>query len=150
MRLIDWESAHISVRDETGTLRVLYVGRQDFLLAFRHHSERRDQIANYKQEDDPFVEKPNNFTNEEERLRDMLDRFLGRLERIESLIKNGVIKQNDFKHYFSYWLNLVDENSTNSSTTFNSEKKRALWAYIRQYKFDGVVSLFARFGKTKD
>jgi hypothetical protein len=149
LRLIDWESAHISIRDGGGTLKVLYVDRQAFLLAIRHHSERRNQIAGYQEKDDPFADKPTNFTVEEERLRDMLDRFLDRLERIESLIENGVIKQNDFRHYFSYWLNLVDENSISSSTTFNYEKKQALWAYIRQYEFDGVVRLFSRFGKTK-
>jgi hypothetical protein len=148
LRLIDWESAHISVRDETGELKSLYVSPQIFLLAIRHHSQRRDDIPNYKKNDDPFADKPYNFTIDEERIRDMLDRFLGRLERIESLIANGVIKKDDFLHFFSYWLNLMDENSTTSPTTFNSEKKRALWAYIRGYKFNGVVSLFTRFGRS--
>ena len=149
LRLIDWESAHISIRDEAGTLKVLYVDRQTFLLAIRHHSQRRDQIANYRKADDKLADKPTAFTNEEERLRDMLDRFLGRLERIESLIENDVIKRNDFEHYFCYWLRLVDENSTSPSSNFHSEKRLALWAYIRRYEFDGVVKLFARFGKTK-
>ena len=149
LRLFDWESAHISVRDGAGELKVLYVDRQAFLLAIRHHSERRDQIAGYRQEDDVFASNPINFTVDEEHLRDMLDRFLGRLERIESLIKNDVIKADDFRHYFSYWLNLVDENSTSSPTTFNTEKKRALWTYIRRYEFDGAINLFARFGKAK-
>jgi hypothetical protein len=149
LRLIDWESAHISVRDDTGVLKVQYVNRQTFLVAVRHHSQRRDQIANYRKEDDKSADKPTTFTNEEERLRDMLDRFLGRLERIESLIENGVIKRKDFEHYFSYWLKLVDENSTTPLTNFHSEKRLALWTYIRQYEFEGVVKLFARFGRAK-
>jgi hypothetical protein len=149
LRLIDWESANISVRDEAGILKLLYVDRQGFLLAIRHHSVPRNQIADYQAGSDTFAGRPTNFTKEEERLRDMLDRFLGRLERIESLIENGVIKPNDFKHYFSYWLNLIDENSIGSTTTFSDQKKRALWAYIRGYQFNGVIRLFARFGKAK-
>ena len=77
----------------------------------------------------------------------MIDRFLGRLERMESLIKNGVIRAQDFEHYFSYWLNLLDENNGSSKTHLATEKRTVFWNYVREYQFNGVVALFARYGK---
>lgn len=150
LRLIDWQSANILVKDRTGDPKLLLVDKQAFLLAFRHHSQRRDQVTNYQKGKDSFADETYKFTFDEERLRDMIDRLLGRLERIESLIENGVIREEDFKHYFSYWLNIIDENDAVSESTLDPDKRKALWRYIRDYKYRGVINLFSRYGKTTE
>jgi hypothetical protein len=40
------------------------------------------------------------------------------LERIEPLVKNGVIAESDFVDHFSYWLKLMDENASAQPTNF--------------------------------
>ncbi|MET0878116.1 MAG: hypothetical protein ABWY14_13310 [Tardiphaga sp.] len=150
LRLIDWESAHISVRNEAGELVSHFVDQQQFLLAIRHHSLRRDQVTDYRAENDAHASHMHGFSIDEERLRDMMDRFLNRLERIESLIENKVIVAADFQSYFSYWLNLLDETSDDQNRTLSPAKKSAIWSYIRNYEFGGVITLFGRYGKTKE
>ncbi len=103
LKLLDWESAHVAMRDETGTLRQVYVNEQNFLLAIRVHTEKRSSVANYQQEaeisgDDVF------FLQDEENLRDLMDQFLSKLQRIESLMKNGIIKQDDFDVQFCQFM----------------------------------------------
>jgi hypothetical protein len=123
----------------------------------RHHSKPRDAIANCCRKKDEFAtqrekqgkESDTIFFPDEQTIRDAFDQFLGRLERIESLIKNGVMTKADFADHFSYWLKLMDENEPQKPTHFSINKRTALWQYIRDYEFNGVIRLFARFGRVK-
>jgi hypothetical protein len=52
-------------------------------------------------------------------------------------MKNGVIRERDFKDHFSYWLDLMAEDGDRMELT----KRKVLWDYIREYQFNGVIAL---------
>jgi hypothetical protein len=87
------------------------------------------------------------FSRDEQSIRDAFDVFLGRLERIDSLMRKGVISKSDFKDHFSYWLELLDENEPTKKSYFSHAKRKALWRYIKTYEFEGVIRLFKRYGR---
>ena len=133
------------------------MGTQEFLLALRHHSHPRDAVPDYDQaRDKVFAANKNDpdwrhlFSIDEQGIRDLFDTFLGRLERMEALIRKGVISPDDFQDYFSYWLEVMGEIPPKSGNLqiFVAQKRQALWAYIRGYEFGGVIRLFERYGRT--
>ena len=89
------------------------------------------------------------FTPEERLVRDTFDVFFTRLERIDTLIGNGVIAEDDFGQLFSYWLELMGEWPRDDDTVIHMGNKRRqrLWLYIRNYRFNGVVRLFHRYDR---
>jgi CRISPR/Cas system-associated endonuclease/helicase Cas3 len=156
--MLDWSVAYITLKDSTGASHDMLIYGQGFLLALRNHLVPRDIVANYDQTKDNFAQEEQRqnkknwqyrFPPDEQRNRDAFDVFLGRLERIESLIKNGVISKSNFADHFSYWLKLMDENKPEKLSHFSDAKRIALWNYIRDYEFNGVIKLFARFGRAK-
>jgi hypothetical protein len=157
LRMIDWDQGFVTLKNADGTFRNIFVGTQEFLLALRHHSEPRDCVAHYDQaRDTVFAQKKNDpawrhlFSVDEQGIRDLFDTFLGRLERMDALIRKGVISPDDFQDYFSYWLVVMGEIQTENDKlqVFVAEKREALWAYIRAYEFRGVIRLFERYGRT--
>lgn len=88
------------------------------------------------------------FDPNEYAVRDLFDRFLQKLERIEYLIRGGVVDQRDFEDRFSYWLQLMGEKPSGLLSHFDEQRKHQLWAYIRTYRFSGVIRLFERYGRT--
>ena len=158
LRMIDWDRGFVTLKNGDGTFRNVHVGTQEFLLSLRHHSRPRDGVADYDQARDPvFAAKRNDpdwrhlFSIEEQGIRDLFDTFLGRLERMDALIRKGVISPDDFQDYFSYWLDVMGERPTDNENlqVFVAQKREALWAYIRGYEFRGVIRLFERYGRTK-
>lgn len=89
------------------------------------------------------------FPRDDKEARDNVDQFLTRLEMIDFLIERGVIAREDFENQFTYWLELLGEIPRADDTLlhFSDVNRRALWAYIRTYRFNGVVRLFARYGR---
>jgi hypothetical protein len=93
--------------------------------------------------------KDERFSADERLIRDTFDTFLVRLERIENLIRNGVITKTDFGDLFSYWLELMGEHPRDSDSLvhFGNQRRKRLWRYIRKYRFNGVVRLFHRYDR---
>ena len=157
LRMIERSSGYVVLESEVAPTNAVFVGEQEFLLSLRHHGTRRNEIADYNEEVDKFFTESRQqgkswefiFSPDEQMVRDAFDDFLGRLERIESLMKNGVIAQADFSDHFSYWLKLMDENEPTKPSHFSIHKRTAFWRYIREYEFNGVIRLFARFGRVK-
>jgi hypothetical protein len=89
------------------------------------------------------------FTVKDRAIRSAFDGFLVQLESIEHLIVNGVIGSRNFGELFSYWLILLGEiaRPDDSIAHLSDDARRALWTYIRVYQFNGVVNLFARYGR---
>lgn len=89
------------------------------------------------------------FTVKDRAIRAAFDGFLVQLEAIEHLIVNGVIGERSFGELFSYWLMLLGETARSGDKIAHlpDEARRALWAYIRVYQFDGVIRLFARYDR---
>ena len=124
----------------------LFLSPGEFSAALRNHTDTmKSLVAN------PTSEKSELFTANERKIRDLIDGFLGRLERIDNLIARGVIDAGDFERLFGYWLQLMGEIPQPEDTLnhFDDPRRRALWCYIRTYRFDGVVRLFARYGRAE-
>jgi hypothetical protein len=89
------------------------------------------------------------FTRDELKIRDLFDRFLTKLERMEKLIAKGVISKNDFRDFFSYWLQLMSERPQPGDriSHLTDERRMILWRYIRGYEYTGVIRLFKLYGR---
>ncbi|MBU1334996.1 MAG: hypothetical protein KJ944_20455 [Alphaproteobacteria bacterium] len=89
------------------------------------------------------------FSEDEKKARDNMDQLLTRLEMIDFLIERNVIAKADFRKQFAYWLELLGEIPDRHDTLvhFSDTNRRTLWAYIRTYRFLGVISLFARYDR---
>jgi hypothetical protein len=138
MRLLDY----YEIKPDAGEM--FSVGSEVFASALSHHGDEIERRAK-----DVSVPIQPLFSPEERRIRDIVDGYLGRLERIETLIARDVIDAEDFGRLFSYWLQLTAEvpRRGDSLSHFGNRRRRALWQYIRAYRFDGVVSLFERYGR---
>ncbi|WP_395698745.1 hypothetical protein [Methylocella sp.] len=142
LRLIDYSGGTIPMRNLQQTDAVERVNRHILLAALDHHGDRCGRANERSSEERAF-------NPVEVQIRRLFDRFLTRLERIETLIRNGVIARNDFEALFSYWLELIGERPKpgDAIAHVDDELRGKLWAYIRYYRFDGVVKLFQRFGR---
>jgi hypothetical protein len=157
LRIIDWHSGSIAYVDEAGVRHKRHFSALDFHLALRPHSKLRTAVRNYDAAEDLYRAKhieqgipcDDLFSPVESYVRDVVDGFLGRLERIESLISSGVVDQKSFGENFSYWLRIIGDPRTPDDHlhNFSSDKQEALLEYIRYYEFTGVRKLFARYGK---
>jgi hypothetical protein len=154
--LIDYSPSFILYKDSSGNIQETIVGPMDFHLALRHHSVGRHEVPGYDRDKDIFANKKdlseqackNLYSGREMYIRDVFDRFLARLERIEALISKGVISADDFADHFSYWIKLIGDNSDQKNLTqFSAERRETLLKYIKRYEFNGVIRLFARYGR---
>src|SRR5262249_19243453 len=96
------------------------------------------------------VEKGELFDDTELTIRDIFDSLLVRLERIESLLRAGVIGRGQFGDLFSYWFKLMAEHPQAEDMTlihFGDRRRRQLWKYIRSSDCNGVGRLFKRSGR---
>jgi hypothetical protein len=151
-RLIDWEIGNVSYVDEAGTRHKRYFTPLEFHTALRHHSLLRSQVRTYDASKDFYSiaraaegkASDDLFAPVEQYVRDAFDAFLGRLERVEGLIEHGVVGEKSFGDYFSYWLQLIGDET---DSHFTNEKRATLIEYINDYQFKAVVRLFARYGK---
>jgi hypothetical protein len=108
----------------------------------RHWAKSSDELLDGATKKGPFTAK-------DRAIRTAFDGFLVQLESIEHLIVNGVIGSRNFGELFSYWLMLIGEIARRDDNIahLSDHARHALWTYIRVYQFDGVVNLFARYGR---
>lgn len=155
--VIDWHDCYISYVDVAGRRHGIRFALQDFVLSLRPHVTRRSEVPGYLQSIDKFhidmqskgVDVDYTFSQVEKYVRDSFDIFLTRLERIDTLISSGVISERDFGEYFSYWLQVIGGPASNDGPLVHvvGKKRAALVEYIKCYQFNGVLRLFARYGK---
>jgi hypothetical protein len=108
LRMIDWTSGTVMLGGDANVPHTVFVNEQVFLLSLRYHTVPRDSVVNYKPDQDTFaLERQRDgkdwkriFSPDEQAIRDAFDDFLSRLERIESLMKNGVIAESDRRPFF--------------------------------------------------
>jgi hypothetical protein len=81
------------------------------------------------------------FTRPEAAIRDCFDSFFGGLERFEQFIQAGLVSANEFQPYLAYWIRSICKEA-------NPDLRRILNEYVVFYHFEGVASLFQRYGKT--
>jgi len=152
-RLIDYSACYITIEKSSKEIQEVPVRPMDFHLALRHHLVPRTAVAGYKAEKDAFASERAGdrnanyqFSEKEHYIRDAFDGFLGRLERVESLISNKVVAEADFRDHFSYWIRLIGDPKT-AGDNFSADKRQTLIDYINSYEFNGVIRLFARYDK---
>ena len=147
----------ILYKDSSGNIQETIVGPMDFHLALRHHSVGRHEVPGYDREQRYLRQQEATSASRHVKtcflvgkcyIRDVFDRFLVRLERIEALISKDVISADDFADHFSYWIKLIGDNSDQKNLTqFSAERRETLLKYIKGYEFNGVIRLFDRYGK---
>lgn len=145
LHIIDYEAVDVAIPDPLSgaTLTTTKIDRNILRLALQHHSDRATPQTKFN------VEKGEMFSPLELQIRRIFDNFLFRLERIETLIRKGVIAKSDFQNLFAYWIELIGEipGEKDEIDHFGDGRRAAFWAYIRRYKFNGVVRLFQMFGR---
>lgn len=147
LKLLDYQDMRIrSAGEETGS--VSWTITPDKLArALRYHVDNEQHSGDNSSES---REGPRGFSEMELRVRDIFDDFFTRLERIDGLISADVIDQGQLGDLFSYWLKLMGERPLSEDMTltrFEDPQREVLWRYIRMYEFNGVVRLFARYGR---
>jgi hypothetical protein len=80
------------------------------------------------------------YTPDEAAIRDCFDSFFSGLERFEQFIRAGLVGASEFQPYLAYWIQSICEET-------NPELRRILNEYVAFYHFEGVASLFQRYGK---
>ena len=83
------------------------------------------------------------FTQDEARIRDTFDEFLGRLERFENFIAADLISKEECAPYLEYWLDIIGMREEDAP---RHALARSLQTYIKEYEYDGVERLLSRFG----
>jgi len=153
-RLIDYQICAICYERPSGQAEEIVVDELGFHLALRHHTVPRNKVPGYDPEKDKFLSLVSAgeadpqylFSGRENYIRDVFDRFFGRLERIDSLISARVITAADFAEHFSYWIKVIGDPQA-SLSPLGADKRATLLGYINAYEFTGVIRLFARYGK---
>ncbi|GLK78435.1 hypothetical protein [Methylopila turkensis] len=159
-RLIDWCPTYVDLVVD-GVRKPVLVGPAEFCDALRHHGSPRAMLGQESAAPDALIKevggeavvepsRADGFSIEQQAIRDVFDAFLGRLERVEMLIRVGVIPQDLFGDQFSYWLEAMGEIEPTAGEVagLDDARRRALWRFIRAYQFNGVIRLFGRYGRT--
>jgi hypothetical protein len=149
LKMIDYEEISIDVPVDFGAdpPQKVRVNREMLILALEVHTDRAKRLNLSSSRP---VQKAELFSDTELTIRDIFDRFLVRLERIESLVRAGVIGRKQFGDLFSYWFKLLAERPQAEDMGlihFGNRRRRQLWKYIRIYEYNGVVRLFQMYGR---
>jgi hypothetical protein len=131
LRTIEYSEIEVMATNSVGKPLAVWMSPALFMSALSHQTAHNGKFD------------PNEYA-----VREMFDRFLQKLERIEYLIQGGVIEQRDFENRFSYWLQLMGEKPSGLLSHFEEQRKHQLWIYIRMYRFNAVTRLFERYGRT--
>lgn len=142
LRLIDYCGGALPMRDAQAPGAATTVTLGTLLAALDHHGYS-GRSGDFRASEDGL------FNPVELEIRRIFDRFLTRLERIETLIGRGVVAPRDFEALFSYWLELIGERprAGDEIRHVDDALRAKLWTYVRHYRFNGVVRLFQRFGR---
>jgi hypothetical protein len=84
------------------------------------------------------------FSMREAKIRETYDVLLGHLERFSHLIELRLIDQKYFEPYLRYW---VESMAGDSNPRHDATWRFVLLTYVNFYGYDGVVRLFARYGR---
>jgi hypothetical protein len=76
-------------------------------------------------------------------VRDAFDRYFLDLERINYLMRIGMIDKKAVYPYFGYWITIMGRKNGKRKP---QETILAIHNYLHYYKLSGVISLFLRFG----
>ncbi len=150
LAMLDWDPPVLQLAMADGTSRAVRVDADLFIAALRSNQAPVHEGWPWLPEEDrrrlaEAAGKGGGFTPEETAIRSAFDRFLDRLERIETLIERDVISAEDFETHFAYWLELMGEVPSASLNHFAPLKRAALWGYIDHYRFSNTRKLFARY-----
>lgn len=150
LAMLDWDPPVLQLAMADGTSRAVRVDSDLFTAALRSSQAPAPGDWPWLPDDDrrrlaEIARKGPGFTPEETAIRSIFDRFLDRLERIETLIERDVISAEDFATHFAYWLDLMGETPSATLNHFAALKRAALWGYIDHYRFSNTRKLFARY-----
>ena len=129
MLMLDWNERSIDLFPEHPDARQRSVIVDDERL-FRALAARQRELTEH-------------FDDIDGEIRACFDTFLGYLQRFEQYIKSGLVAQEAFLPYLSYWFELIHER--------DGKRKRPLVLlqvrdFICVYDYRDVVDLFERFG----
>jgi hypothetical protein len=85
------------------------------------------------------------FTPEEAELRDSFSRFLDWLQQFENDIASKLVSQGELGIYLQYWL----EKMLKVSDRHNEQTTKVISHFIRNYGYDGILSLSNRYLQDK-
>ena len=125
MRLLDWNQRPIEwkVGGRRGSTEI-----DDDMLATALDSGTRDERY---------------FEDYEIHVRDVFDRFLTELDRLEVAIQAGLVTAEEFDPYIRYWIEILSGRRIGLKS---AAVLTAIWEFIDDYRYDGVQSLFRRYG----
>jgi hypothetical protein len=84
------------------------------------------------------------FTPLEAKIRETYDVLLGHLERFANLIGLRLVHKKYFEPYLRYWVEAI---ASNTNPERDATWRFVLLTYLNFYGYDGVVKLFAEYGK---
>jgi hypothetical protein len=128
LRLLDWNDSKYDLRQFTGDERLRRVRIADINVAAAlvPHSDR-----------------PNGYNRVEVQIRFAFDELLGRFQRFEHFIESRLVREQNFRPYLRYWLDLLGRPSASGKPV---AVLHGIWRYIAFYRYDDVQRFFRRYG----
>lgn len=130
LQLMDWGSRRVKLYPDrlTSSDRFILVRDDDLAKALALNPDH-----------------PEPFTAVEADLRDLVDHYLDRLERINSFVDSRLVSVHNVRPYLNYWAqNLIDAVEGDPKV----DRLMQLRCYIRYYGFAGVEALFVRITRS--
>lgn len=83
------------------------------------------------------------FSPEEIKIRLTFDEFLFKFGMFQNYVDSGLIKSEDLRPYFNYWIDIIGDLSLGRKP---NDCIKQLWEYINFYNFVPVIKLLKSFG----
>jgi hypothetical protein len=83
------------------------------------------------------------YSHEEVCIRECFDELLNGLDRFEKFAKEGLVETKDLAPFIQYWVDVIGDANNEQKPEHIRDR---IWAYIRDYRFNGVTDLLKRFG----
>lgn len=119
--------------------------KQIMLYRFRNDSDTKPVWVDYDLVSSALgIDHKKHYNRKEAAVREIFDRFLGFLERFENFIDSHVVKEDDLKHYMSYWTRMLAGKEERSPQ--NKEKVLIpLWTFITFFRYEKAKAFVERF-----
>ena len=148
LTLIDWGARDVKLLDQQAVNKgKVFVTRQMQVRALLPHtlkSMASDAVVFHV---DPVAENEDEryFSSAEAAIRDCYDTFLDGLETFSSYVQTELISIDNLRPYLEYW---IDDIHAETKDADDAAWSAALATYITFYRFQGVLWLFTRFGRS--
>ncbi len=91
------------------------------------------------------INQDRHYDKKQSAIREIFDRFLGRMERLDGFIESQVVKQRDFSPYLHYWTELLSGNGGEGAKEVTEKVLPQFWEFAQFYGYSSVKKFVNRY-----